>query len=237
MKTITVSAYRAAMAWMNASLASGTNPDRTNLYRTLSLEFFPQGVQFVGCDGTILFRTWAPSTDDALMPDTDDLPHRSIVVVDMDKFALAFMRTLLAVTKEKEWEPLIIATEPAPFTETPLGEEFASEMLTLSCLGQQLHCKLYEAEFPEWRLLQFGVDDRERVEGMKIALRLFSTVGKLKGVWAVDIDFHGSNRQIGVHAFGESEMRGILMPMRRDEAEKKEKAAVDDDPDDQGVAL
>lgn len=231
MSTITVAAGSAATAWLNASLASGQSEDRQALYRTLSVEVFRNGVQFIGCDGAMLFRTWAPCTDTDEMPEESDHPDFRVVVVDADKFALAFMRTLLAVTKEKEWEPLVISIEEAPFFDPPLDDQFKSEMLTLSALGQQLHCKLYESRYPDWRNLKFGVDPSEMIDGMKLGVRLFATVGKLKGVYAIDCDFHGNNRQISFRGLGENPMCGILMPMSRADAEKKKPAVDESEPE------
>jgi hypothetical protein len=213
---ITVNAGRAATAWLNAFLATSQDEARPALYRTLSVELFEAGAQFVGCDGTMLFRAWVPG-DGQPMPDAAEAPERAVVVMDTDKFALAFMRTLLAAAGDDAGKlaTLSLAVEPAE-GDTPLGEAFQPEILTLRAFGQELHCRLYESSFPDWRGLRFGLDRAEAVDGMTLAVRLFAAVGKLKGMLGVDCAFIGAERQIVIHAKGaEAEVRGLLMPMRR----------------------
>ena len=213
---LTVNASSAATAWPNAFLATGQDEDRPLLCRTLSVEFFRSGVHFIACDGTILFRTWVPKHDtDAEWPEDYEVPDRSVVVLDRGHFALGFMRTLVAATKDFEFAELSLAIEAAPEQEgeAPLGAEFSAEVLTIRALGQQLHCRLFETEYVNWRQLQFGVDRSERVDGMKLATRMFASVGKLKGIGAIDCTFTGGERQIVLT--GDRSFRGLLMPMRR----------------------
>lgn len=216
--SISVNAGRGATAWLNAFLASGQDDSRTALNRTLCVEFFENGVHFVGCDGTILLRTWVPSTehDDAPFPGIDEIPDETVVVMDPDKFAVGFVRALLAASKDAEFSPMSIAVEPAPTDEPALGESLAADMLTLHAFGQRLHCRLYDGAYPDWRRLQFGIATAELVDGMTLAPRMFATVGKLRDVSRVDCGFSGDARQITITATGATEVRGLLMPMRRE---------------------
>lgn len=232
--SVTVNAGRAATAWLNAFLAHSEEESRPALCRTLSVEFFREGVQFIGCDGTILLRAWVPA-ENAMnedWPEIEEVPDMSVVVMDPDKFALAFMRTLgsAAGGEGNTHMPVTLAVEPSILlpegvtvsveTDSPLGTAlgaaFESKMLTLSAFGQRLHCRLYEAEYPKWRQLQYGLSPAEQVDGMKLALRMFATVGKLKSVSSVDCAFLGATRQINITAKGDGgEVRGLMMPMRR----------------------
>lgn len=214
-----------ATAWLNAAVASSQSDARPALYRTLSVEFFRTGIQFVGCDGTMLFRTWAPYSDvgdlPAPHPDTDETPEDSVVVSDVDKFALGFMRTLLSAAED--YQEVGFAVEPVEKPEEPaLGDELTEYALTLTALGQHLSCPLYEGEYPNWRALEFGLDAAELVDGMTLATRLFRSVGKLKGVSGLDCSFRGSERAIDIrsHELSAASIRGLLMPMRRLGAEK-----------------
>src|ERR1035437_2017103 len=211
----TVNARHAAVCWLNAFLASGSDDTRPMLYRTLSVEFFDAGVQFIGCDGTLLFRTFCAVDGKAQMPLLEEAPDRAVVVMDTDRFALAFMRTLLSAATDELPVDLAIAIEAADESTASLGEVFAAERPTLRALGQELHCKLYDSPFPDWRKLKFGLDKIEVVEGMTLAPRMFATVGKLRGMTAVDCEFHGATKQIDIHGRGEFEMRGLMMPTRR----------------------
>lgn len=217
---ISVNAGAAAIAWLNAFLAASEDEDRVQLYRTLSVEIFDAGVQFIGCDGTMLFRTWV-AAEGAPMPLLEESPNVSVVVMDREKFALGFVRTMLAVARDQETARLDMDVEAAPDDEVQdtLGSALDAKVLTLRAFGQQLHCRLYDGKFPDWRRLQFGMLPAERVDGMKLAVRLFAAVGKLRGVGSVECEFQGADRAIVIHGHGDrSEVRGVLMPMRREES-------------------
>lgn len=222
-----VNAADAATAWLNAFLATGNDEERPLLHHTLSVEFFRDGVQLIATNGHMLLRTWVPAVrtaDDSVVapwPGIDEAPERAVVVMDVDAFALGFMRTLLAATKEEEHrhEVLSVAVAPTPLSDDVpmlLGDVFASDRLTLLACGQRLDCRLMEDTYPNWRKLDFGVPV-ERVEGMTISPKYLGIIGKLKGVSRVDLDFRGTARSIDVIGRGETEVRGLLMPMRRPE--------------------
>lgn len=221
----TVLAKVGATAWLNAAIASGQSEHRPALYRTLSIEFFGSGVQFVGCDGTMLFRTWAPYSDigdlPAPHPELDEAPEDTVVVSDADKFALGFMRTLLSAAED--YQTLSFSVAPVDQAdEPPLGEELTKYALTLTALGQHLACPLFDGQFPAWRALEYGLDPAELVDGMTLATRLFQSVGKLRGVSGVDCSFRGEDRAIHIRSKDDADasIRGLLMPMRRPERQR-----------------
>jgi len=232
----TLSARLAATAWLNAFLATGQDDARPALYRALSVEFFPNGVQFIATDGTILLRTWAGHQDaetSVEWPDIDEAPDATVVVMDHDKFAIGFIRAALAAAGDMDVMPLTLAIEPAETPDTPLGEAFAPNVLSLTAFGQRLNCRLYESPFPDWRRLQLGLDPAERVSGMTIAPRMFATLGKIRDAIKIDCEFSGQHRQIDVvaHGIGYVVARGLVMPMRREDAEppKRKKETTADD--------
>ncbi len=217
-----VAAYDGAQAWLNAAIASGQDADRGALYRTLRIEFFEAGIQFIGCDGTMIFRTWASYSDagdlPAPQPPADKLPKDSVTVLDIEKFAVGFMRTLLAATagENTRMMDLEVSIDPAEEEQAALSEEIEEYVLTLHALGQRLSCKLYEGQFPNWRGLELGLDSAELVDGMTLAPRMFAAIGKLKGVAGVDLEFRGRDRAIDWRSMHLSApCRGLLMPMRK----------------------
>jgi hypothetical protein len=216
------------VAWLNASIASGQDEERPQLYRTISVEFFPAGVQLVGCDGTMLFRTWAPYSDigdlPADPPTIDEAPEDAIVVMDRDKFAVGFMRTLLSACGDIPVELTFTVEQANDEDEPSLSDELAGHVLTMTALGQRLSCKLFDGRYPDWRELEFGMTEVERVEGMTLATRLFSAVGKLRGVAGIDCEFRGEDKAITFTADARSStahISGMLMPMRRPDKPKE----------------
>lgn len=212
----------AATSWLNASIASGQDDSRRPLYRTLSIEFFKTGIQFIGCDGTLLFRTWAPFSDvgdfELVQPDFLTQPVDRVIVADIDKFGIGFMRTLASALGEDRPAELSVDVEPVFDLEKPaLGDEVQRYVLTLNALGQTLSLKLFEGEYPNWRELKLGLDRAELVDGMTLGTKMFRAVGKLIGITGVDCSFNGEDRAIEVRSHGSigPVLHGLLMPMRR----------------------
>jgi hypothetical protein len=228
-ETYRVRAQQGAEAWLNAWIATSNEENRGPLYRTISVEFYRSGVQFISSDGHMLFRTWVRHSDagDLLgaQPDWIEAPEDSVVVRDADKFANAFMRTLL--TAADEIAELTFSIERADDEEEPaLGDEVAKYVLVLHALGQQLSCALYDGAFPDWRALQFSLDPIDRVDGVVLAPKLFAAVGKLRGVYGVECEFRGDDKAIAFVAKG-ADVRGLLMPKVEEEEEEPELAGVE----------
>lgn len=219
---ITVPARALATAWVNSFLASSQEADRPVLYRTLSLEFFrygtSRGVQIVGCDGAALFRSWVPAEEGMPWPSDHARPDHSVICMDLDGFGLGFMRALLRVTNDDAhaFETIAISTLPHDGeANLELGPEFQTERLALRACGQRIDLRLYEDTYVGWRHLQLGVAWPERVDGMRVATRIFGLIGKLKGVTSVELEFHGENRHVAFRGIGTIEVRGMLAPMPR----------------------
>lgn len=223
--SVTVPARAAAVAWLNAYLAASQDEERPVLYRTLAVELFRDGIHLIGCNGHLLFRTWVGAADREAAcpwPDIAEAPPQSVVVMDPEGFGVGFMRTLLRVTNDEEMsrEQLTLSTAAGDDGATlALGEEFMSERVILRACGQRLDLKLYESTYPDWRRLNLGIDESERVKGLTVAPKYLGFIGRLKDVHAADLTFHGTDRRIDLVVRGEgSEVRGLLMPMRRADA-------------------
>lgn len=225
---ITVPARHAAMAWLNAFLASSKDTDHPMLCRTLSLEVFERkGVQFIATNGHVLFRTWAAIRNLHAFPAISDTPDRQLTVMDPDGFGLGFMRALLRVTGEEAHadEALTITSSAVDEDAAPsFGAEFQTERITLRACGQRLDLLVRDEPYPNWRNLKLGLDDLALVDGMKVQPKYLGLIGKLKDVTSVDMTFAGSDRAIYLLANGEEGygVQGLLMPMRRLETGAKD---------------
>ena len=225
--TVAVNASAAALAWLNAFLATSQDDDRPALYRTLSVEFFDAGVQFIATDGTVLFRTFVPAVRDERpgeWPPIDEEPNDTVVVSDVEQFGLGFIRALQRVANEEEnaYQTIVMTVEPVDSLNLSLGDSFAPHRLTLRSFGQRIDLQLRDETYPDWRRLRFGLSDAERVEGMTLSPRILGLIGKLKGVHSADLEFHGQERYIAFTATGaESEVRGMLAPMKRQKQSKE----------------
>ncbi len=215
---MTVKARAVTVAWLNAFLATSDDDAKPALYRTLCLEWFRDGIQFVATNGTALFRTWIPSEEGKAWPILAEVPDRTITVMDPDRFGVGFMKALARVASDDAHEfgeVTFTITPQDEEAELSLGTEFQSERLTIRAFGQRIDLRLFEGEYPDWRRVRLGIDAAERVDGMTVAKNIFGLVGKLKSVSAVDLEFYGESRHIAFTARGVDEVRGLLMPMQR----------------------
>ena len=232
---MTVNALTAATAWSNAFLASGNDENRPVLYRTILVEWFDQGVQLVATNGHLLIRTWIPAFgNDVAPPHIDRLPNESCVVMDTKRFAIGFMKAVLMVAESGVQEIEFTAGVEAD-AQPSLGEEFGPRVLTIGALGQELSLRLMQQVYPNWRRLDLGIDSAERVDGIAIAPRYLATLGRIRGANRIDLDFNGTDRAVRFIAQPFEIASGLLMPMRRDDAEKAPKA--DEEPEETDLDL
>lgn len=223
-RRITLPASKASLAWYNVFLATGQDPDRPKLYRTLCIEFYPHGVQFVATDGALLLRTWVD--DGSWGDDAERLvrePMRTVTVSDRSKFGIGFIRTVMGMAKAADeagdmLELSLTRDESGP--QMDLDESMSTWRLTLRCCGQRMDLQLHDEPYPDWRGLDLGVEDIERVEGMTLAPWVFRTLGKVKHISGFDLSFGGEERAIRVVTRGQSRLRGLVMPMRRQRERK-----------------
>ena len=241
-RSVVVRARAFALAYLNASLASLGGAAKPELDRTVSVELHERGVLCVGCDGTALLRAWAPAIPDgpdetpAGFPIPAEPAELAVIVRDEAKFVRTFLGAVLAATSGTdgdEFAPLTVSVYPIDSADEPaLGDAMKPARLTLSALGQEMHCPLFEGVYPDWRALHFGILDTERVDGLQIAGRMFAMVGKLREAPNVSVEFHGTERMIEIYAHGGAcDVRGFLMPMRRPDPPKAKPAREDESPD------
>jgi hypothetical protein len=223
---IKVPARETAQAWLNAFLASSKDEDRPLLRRTLSLEVFEHGVQFIATNGHILLRTWVPKdlTEDRVWPADRRKPVRQLTIMDPDGFGAGFLKTL--ASKATAEDHVIITSSAADEEAAPsFGQEFQSERITLRACGQRIDLMVRDEPYPDWRKLKLGLDDLVLVEGMKVQAKYLALIGKLKDISAgVDMTFSGEDRAILIRADGieGTGVRGLLMPMRRIDTRQQE---------------
>lgn len=229
-----VPAHALALAWLNVFSAASKDELRPPLNRTIAIEVFNtlkhSGIQLVATDGVVLFRSFvdANATDDMVSEWPEGEPQHKLVVVDLEGFGKAFFATLLSVTNDEDraLEQIHLSTSRIEDQGSPaFSPAFTAGRLSLQSCGQRIDLRLYDGHFPNWRRLELGVDAAERVADLLIAPRVLALLGKLKGVNTVDFAFRrGDEKAIDFTARGIlTSVRGLVMPMRREEPKKKAK--------------
>jgi hypothetical protein len=219
---LTLNARSFAIAWLNAFLATSDDESRAVLYRSLSLEWFDDGLHMVATSGHALFRSWVADQESGPWPAPKLKPNHSVVVMDVEGFGAAFMKTLLRVTNEEGREHEVISISVAKADEgatLSLGPEFVSYRVILRSCGQRIDLRVYDGEFPKWRQFKFGIDKRELVDGMTVSPKMFALLGKLRDVTAIDLEFAGETNAISFvgrrFEGAPPTVLGLVMPMRR----------------------
>lgn len=235
--SISIPAREAALAWLNAFMASYKGDLRPILNQTISIEVFDRGVQFIATNGHILFRTWVPKHGEPIttFPPERTRPRRQLTVMDPDGFGKGFLAALLRLTGQEEHanEMLTITSASADDDAAPsFGQEFQTERVILRACGQRLDLLVRDEKYPDWRKLRLGFDDMALVDGMKVQPKYLALIGKLKDITAVDMTFAGSDRAIYFDAGGTigKGVKGLLMPMRRLETSGADDVEDDDEP-------
>lgn len=228
-------AHLAATSWINVFQATGDDKERAALFKTLLLEFFDHpdlgtAVQMIATNGIALVRAYvAPNPRDPWVADTER-PDYTVIVHDVEGFALAFMKGVANATKENPAEQMTLTVEPYDDgASIALGPEFQDERLVVRACGQRLDCKLVRDAFPGWRHLKFGVDEAERVDEFRMAPKQFALLGKLKESGALDLDVGERRLFFSTMKDAELRLRGILMPMMKPRRAKEGTTAEPED--------
>jgi hypothetical protein len=242
--TMSGAAQLAADGWLNAFSASGGKASMPVLARTVSIEFFPfQGIQFVGCNGHLLARTWMPAWESSCrMPDWARRPDAAIVVCDEDGFLGAFMRAVAAVDAKSDTAAQIDFTLSLdPNAEPSLSDELAPRVLTVTAMGQSLTMRVRDEEYPNWRGLQLGVP--ADVDAIAFAARYLQKIGKMRGASKVAMSFSGSDKGMRYTVYAADATiddfivaHGILMPMRDPDKKDADEPDEPDEPDDEDTS-
>lgn len=219
--SVTVPARAAAIAWLNAFLATGDDEENPSLCKTLAIEFFDSGVLFVACDRVTLLRTWVPSTPGASWPTVDEDPDRQLVVRDADGFGAGFMRSVIRATADEQVPSdlhlsLIPADEGATLL---LGDAFMSERLSVRSTDQRIDLPLFEGKFFSWRAAEPKGGAWASVERIAIDPEKLGVLGKLRGVGVMHFRYQGPDKTMALKGLSGpiTMVRGILAPVRIEE--------------------
>ncbi|MEM7322542.1 MAG: hypothetical protein AAF531_05590 [Actinomycetota bacterium] len=151
-----------APAWLNASIAASEDDEnQPALYRSVSVEWFQQGVQLISTDSTLLIGAWVPSSEDidTARPDIDEAPIASYVVRDTNKRMASLMKFAHGEARaaEKDGTPapqLTLSVRSMEADDTPtLSPAFDRLMLVAETDRERLALPVFEAEFANWRSL------------------------------------------------------------------------------------
>lgn len=190
---ITLPAEFVIPAWRNAFLASSDDSNHDQLYRTILLEWYPDGLRFIGTDGYILLASYAAGDRWATThtaPDHDDAPTGSVVAVAADRLMTDFLKhrasEVKAHNREKDPGPgpiditISIGTIDEP--DTPQQRlDFGDDLrrLIVSCESERIALPLYDGEYAGWRRVLAGYRPAPRAK-VKTSPAMYARLGQLR---------------------------------------------------------
>jgi hypothetical protein len=191
---ITLPAEFVVPAWRNAALASGDDPTHPTLYRTVLVEWFSGGLQFVATDGHVLIVSWASDDrddTDPAAPERDEAPLGSIVAIAADRLMVDFCKHRAA--EVKAWRrDLDEGVDPEPvdvtFSLGTINEPDTAQQrldigdrraLIISADNERIALPLYEGDYPSWRSILTGYKPTPRAE-VKATAGVLARLGQLR---------------------------------------------------------
>lgn len=242
---ITLPAEFVIPAWRNAYLDSSDDKDRDMLYRTVLVEWYPDGLRFVGTDGFVLVASYAARDRRATShtaPDHDEAPLGSVVAIAADRLMADFLKHRASEVKafERENDPgpgpiditFSLGTIDEPDSaqqQLDLGEDL--RRLIMSCESERIALPLHELEYANWRTVLAGYTPAPRAK-VKTSAALYARLGQLRTAPLVDDDELVLTMAKGARAgelvlvtgAGRVPLEGAFVP-RRDVAAEQAEAA------------
>lgn len=214
-----------ATAWLNTWLSTSDDDTRPALHRTVLCEVFanPRCVQLVATDSyTLLGSTVACcGHEDDPAPTLDQVPDRSIVVMDHDARAQVLMRWLLAdckhASKNNMPEPTVhvaLRSAEAPTTPT-LDPSLDRRQLVITTDRERLTLDVFDGEFATWRPLFLGHVPEDTTD-VAFNPTFLARLGKIRTIDAEPIEFslRGALGAAVLHVATEPPVFGIIVPVR-----------------------
>jgi hypothetical protein len=151
-----------ATAWLNTSLASGTDEHRPQLYRTLLVEVFDRAVRLVAADGVMLLTSTVKVDEDDLDVADAAVAGETHVVIDHDGRMRNLMSWVLrdAVAADKNGIPPTQVTVEVRSGERPsmptLSSDLDRQVMVVGSDREQLDLDLYGGPYVDWQQLFAG---------------------------------------------------------------------------------
>jgi len=237
-----------AHAWLAVFAAAETNKNGPGeLYKTIAIEEFYNGVRLLATDRRIMLTAWVPDLDsDFSTPGSDEVPDRVIVARDDDGRARSILGYVLTLHQRMKAEDLDVPDGTIEVrlefdVRLPAGMPFSTDGMLEGLEPKYTVISMPDVEkvyletqqgitYPNWRPVFAGHTPR-RTDKIMLDPELVERLAKVRKhaegslLWS----FGGADRVARVW-FTESDPRieGVVMP-RRDLDDTKPDATVDDE--------
>lgn len=218
-----------ARAWLSVALASGNDKDGPpELFRTVAVEEFADGVRLVATDRYVILWCWVPTAESDLAeaPALEVAPERTVIAADLHGRTKGFLAHLLkqAAADEDEAKQTIVAvTLGAVEEDGPQGvlDGLDREQVVLDYPGhEQVRMPVVQGTWPSWRALDATFTPRKTVD-VALNPEIVGRLAKLGKFNTGPLHWHfgGVNRAARVEIGDVVQVRGLVMPVRVGEDE------------------
>lgn len=212
-----------AQGWLSVFQSTSTDPKDPQFYRTIHVEFHPDGVRLTACDRVTILTAWVPRRDkqQAPPPDIDQAPDATVVAIDAGKRAYGLLKYAYPMaTDEDRMEPLPVSLSIEDAMKEGGGqlpfEELAGNLLVFDLPGvERTRLPISEMGFPDWRPLMERFE-RKSTTALALAPCVIKKLAVL-GTWnsgPLVCEMSGLNKVVRV-TIGEGpvQIEGRVMPI------------------------
>lgn len=243
--SITVKAQDLAVAWLSVNAASVSDTGRPIFDRTIYIEQYAHGLKLTACDTYMLLTAWVPDSDHEFEPEPDDdeLPTVEAVACDQYGRAAGLLGHLLRLARADkdhilDLDVVVSLRVPWQAENDPQDtfEGLAALAVTLEYPdNEKVQLGVYDGSWIKYRELIAG-HKGQKIDGLAISQRMASRIAKAAKVHGEEcrlvLRFGGKDKAVAV-TFGENtEVRGLVMPIRYD-FENDRPAPVKEDEDEE----
>lgn len=227
--SITVKAQDLAVAWLSVGAASVSDSTRPIFDRTIYVEQYAHGLKLTACDTYMLLTAWVPDNDHELEPEPDDDELPIIEAVACDPYGrgaglLAHLLRLAKTDKDKVLDLDVIVSLRVPWQSEQDPQETFEGLAALAVTlehpdNEKVQLGVYDGAWINYRIL-FAGHKGQKIDGLAISQRMASRIAKAAKVHGEEcrivLRFGGDDKAVAVK-FGENtEVRGLVMPIRYD---------------------
>jgi hypothetical protein len=224
MKMTDVNPRTFARAWLTARLCSGSDADRPQLFKTVCVEEFREGLRLSATNQALLVWVWAPFGSFDAAPAVDASPDERWVVCDPDDRVRNLMRYAAKTLKDEDKAPpaaeMTLRRRPPEGRrgDALLGGGLVPDDFAVEFAGWQtetVQTAVYQGDFPRWAPMFAGLN-HSNGDGVHVGPDLLSAVAQIGLIWGSPVELRstGVNQPILLGFPGaDTEIGGLFAPI------------------------
>ena len=218
---VVLSGRELSTVWLAVFIAASNVDSQSLLWRSVHVEQYPAGLLLTATDGVWLAQAFAPDVehDSASAPLLEEVPVRSVVVIDDELRIRDLFRWVAKTTRKKDADDIEIVIDlegrvvDEPGVLPGLEEQ---RVMVAAGTGERHLARVYAGEWVNWRQLLVDFRNAQRVEVDEVALSpsLLTEVARSAAIaGSTGIRFEWVSHERAIWSAGS--VHGVLMALRR----------------------